>query len=66
MSTADVERDFVLRPKQNEKFRREDGEALLRTVAEETLTSQNFEEACTSSLTDTVAATIRERLKGGS
>ncbi|EYC02390.1 hypothetical protein Y032_0100g3268 [Ancylostoma ceylanicum] len=63
MSATNIERDFVLRPKQNEKFRKEDGEALLRTVAEETLAIHNFEATNPSSLTDVIATTIRDRLK---
>ncbi|RCN41566.1 hypothetical protein ANCCAN_12468 [Ancylostoma caninum] len=64
MSMMNVERDFVLRPKQNEKFRKEDGEALLRTIAEEKLGGRNFEAANSSLLIDGIAATIRDRLKG--
>ncbi|VDP24159.1 unnamed protein product [Heligmosomoides polygyrus] len=61
MSLADANRDFVLRPNHNEKFRPANGEALLRTVAEETLVGKNFESG--SSLSNSIASMIADRLK---
>ncbi|VDL81904.1 unnamed protein product [Nippostrongylus brasiliensis] len=61
MSTAEVSRDFVLRPNHNEKFRPANGETLLRSVAEEMLGSKSYEDG--DQLSNSIALMITDRLK---
>ncbi|KAK6033206.1 Tctex-1 family protein [Ostertagia ostertagi] len=61
MASTKADRDFVLRPNQNEKFRPVNGEALLRTTAEEMLGSKSFTSG--DSLSNELATVIADRLK---
>ncbi|CAI4233325.1 unnamed protein product [Auanema sp. JU1783] len=58
------ERDFILRPAADQKFRADQGESILKRVMENQLAGQTYDNNTVEMLSQSVSEEIRTQLKG--